>query len=87
MMTITSITQAAAGMSRVQQRLHEYQSTTRHAISPELKERLEQYGVSVHFSKEAEPFLAAPQFKPEKHPPIPLWSAVFKKLGLIDTMA
>lgn len=84
MMTITSMTQYAAGMSRVQQRLHQYQSTTHHPISPELKERLEQHGVSVHFSKEAEPFLAHPQAQNSEHPPIPLWHAIFKKLGLIS---
>ncbi len=87
MMTITSITQTAAGMSRAQQRLREYQSTTQHSVSPGLEKKLEEYGVSVHFSKEAEPFLAHPHVETEEHPPIPLWNAIFKKLGLIDTQA
>ena len=84
MMTITGITQAAIGMSRATQRLHEYHATAKQTVSPELHKKLEQYGVSVHFSPEAEAYRSPPEHPTaEPAPPIPLWNAIFKKLGLV----
>lgn len=94
MMTITSMTntaQFAYSMSRtssVNQNHYSdaylYQNRNQPTVSPELEQRLKAYGVSVHFSTEAEAYRSHPQqVTTEKNPPIPLWSAIFKKMGLI----
>lgn len=85
MMTITSITQSALGAQQAAQQLHAYQNSRVQSVSPELRERLQQYGVSVELSPEAQAYRFHPERTvSEKQPPIPLWSAIFKRLGLIE---
>lgn len=86
MTTITHITKVAAAAARVesQQRLQQYRSIAEQAISPALEEKLEQHGVSVHFSNEARAYLNQTSTSSKlTETPAPLWVSVFKRLGLL----